>query len=411
MSVLLPQAQMLGIVGLLVINTGITPGSTGSDPSGSTGTAHPTQSQTASGVFEGVSCRSAKACTAVGESITNTGNQVTLAEHWNGKAWSVQPTPNPQGARDSGLAAVSCAAANACTAIGASSNSAGFSAPFAEQWNGTSWTVEPVPNLGTAGSSSQLIGVSCASATACMAVGYYLNSTGNTVTLADYWNGAQWAADTTPNPPGAAESILSAVSCQRKKACTAVGHYNASNGQPLLAEHWNGKNWAIQTIPSPQGTAQSFSTAISCASGRICMMTGAYTIGQTYLTVAERRDDGNWAIQSTANPSDSQNLFFGLSCHGAQACTGVGYFINNQGAQVALAERWNGTTWTTQVTSNPGGERNVLTAISCPSASECTAVGLLQLAQGTELTVAERWDGSHWVVQPTPSLAAAKAGG
>jgi hypothetical protein len=37
-------------------------------------------------------------------------------------------------------------------------------------------------------------------------------------------------------------------------------------------------------------------------------------------------------------------------------------------------------------------------------------VGLLQLAQGPELTVAEQWNGSQWVVQPTPILAEAKSG-
>jgi hypothetical protein len=409
-SVLQTQAQLMGIVGLLAINVGVMPGESVSNPPYTARTVQPAQSQTASGVFEGVSCPSAKTCTAVGESITNAGVQVTLAEHWNGKAWSVQPTPSPGDRQNSNLAAVSCVSASACTAVGAFTNSLGFGVPFAEQWDGIKWMVEPVPDLGSADSTSELTGVSCMSADACMAVGSYLNSTGDVVTLADYWNGAQWAAVTTPNPAGTDTSILSAVSCKRKQACTAVGYYYANNAQLLLAERWNGKAWAIQTISNPPDTTQSFPRAISCPSGRTCMMAGGYVIGRTDLTLAEQRDRGSWTVQSTANPSDSQNLFLGLSCHGRQACTGVGYFINNQGAQVALAENWNGANWTAQVTPNPGGERNVLTGVSCPSASECIAVGLLQLAQGPELTVAERWDGTQWVLQPTPSLASAKPG-
>jgi hypothetical protein len=39
-----------------------------------------------------VSCLSAAACWAVGESGT-TGPDRTLAEHWNGRSWSIVRTP------------------------------------------------------------------------------------------------------------------------------------------------------------------------------------------------------------------------------------------------------------------------------------------------------------------------------
>jgi hypothetical protein len=410
MSAFRPQAQLIGIIiSLLGINVGIMPEISVSNPPEAARTAQPASSQAASDFFDGVSCPSAKACTAVGESITNAGIQETLAERWNGNDWSVQSTPNPDGAQNSGLTAVSCASMRACTAVGAFT-SGGFGVPFAEQWDGVKWVVEPVPDLTRADSTSELTGVSCASADACMAAGYYVNSAGDVVTLADYWNGARWSAVTTPNPAGTDTSILNAVSCTRKKACTAVGYYNGNNAQLLLAERWNGKVWAIQTIPDPPDTTQSFPRAISCASRGTCMTAGGYVSGLTDLTLAEERDRGDWAIRSTTNPSDSQNLFLGLSCPGRKACTGVGYSINNQGAQVALAENWNGAAWTTETTPDPGGERNVLIGVSCPSASECIAVGLLQLAQGPELTLAERWDGTQWVLQPTPSLASAKRG-
>jgi hypothetical protein len=43
---------------------------------------------------------------------------VTLAEHWNGSRWAIQPTPNPTGQAPSVLSGVSCTAATACTAVG-----------------------------------------------------------------------------------------------------------------------------------------------------------------------------------------------------------------------------------------------------------------------------------------------------
>ena len=45
----------------------------------------------------GASCTSASACTAVGDYVTSTGASKTLAERWNGTAWTLQSTPNPSG--------------------------------------------------------------------------------------------------------------------------------------------------------------------------------------------------------------------------------------------------------------------------------------------------------------------------
>jgi hypothetical protein len=49
-------------------------------------------------------------------------DEVTLAERWNGRRWSIERTPNPAGAKASELEAVSCAPATTCTAVGHSDN-------------------------------------------------------------------------------------------------------------------------------------------------------------------------------------------------------------------------------------------------------------------------------------------------
>ena len=43
---------------------------------------------------------------------------VTLAESWNGFAWTNQPTPDPNGAYRSALAAEACVTSTICTAVG-----------------------------------------------------------------------------------------------------------------------------------------------------------------------------------------------------------------------------------------------------------------------------------------------------
>jgi hypothetical protein len=45
------------------------------------------------------------------------------------------------------------------------------------------------------------------------------------------------------------------VSCASASACTAVGDYYTSVTRTTLAERWNGTNWTIQGTPSPAAAA------------------------------------------------------------------------------------------------------------------------------------------------------------
>ena len=45
-------------------------------------------------------------------------SEKTVAERWNGKEWSVQTTPNPTAATHSLFEGVSCGSRIACTAVG-----------------------------------------------------------------------------------------------------------------------------------------------------------------------------------------------------------------------------------------------------------------------------------------------------
>jgi|SRR5690349_6338439 len=78
------------------------------------------------------------------------------------------------------LSSVSYASASACIAVGTSADT------LAELWNGAAWSVDPTPpsppSLETAG---HLVGVSCISATSCTAVGGWFNSGENELTLAE----------------------------------------------------------------------------------------------------------------------------------------------------------------------------------------------------------------------------------
>ncbi len=359
----------------------------------------------ANGVLSGVSCTAATVCTAVGSSTNSAGTGVTLAERWNATSWAIQSTPNPTGATSSHLQGVSCTAASACTAVGSYTNSAGTGVTLAERWNGTSWAIQTTPNPSGA-KSSELWGVSCTAASACSAVGDYQNSTGTRVTLAERWNGTSWTIQTTPNPSGAKSTELEGVSCTTASACTAVGYYENSAGTFVtLAERWTGTSWAIQTTPNPSGAKSSALSGVSCTTASACTAVGSYTNSAgTGVTLAERWTGTSWAIQTTPNPSGAKSsALSGVSCTTASACTAAGSYTNSAGTEVTLAERWNATSWTIQTTPNPSGTQGSdLSGVSCTSATACTTVGDNAVSYENQ-TLAERWTGTSWTIQTTPN--------
>jgi hypothetical protein len=175
-----------------------------------------------------VSCTSASACSAVGSYVNSSGVEVTLAERWNGTSWSIQSTPNPTEAKGNVLRGVSCTSSSACVAVG-SDYTGGFPSSaystLAEVWNGTSWSIQSIPNP-TGEKGIVLSGVSCTSSSACTAVGDYVNSSGSEVTLAEVWSGTSWTIQSTPNPSEANAAAMSGVSCTSAVLCTAVGDFS-----------------------------------------------------------------------------------------------------------------------------------------------------------------------------------------
>jgi hypothetical protein len=132
--------------------------------------------------LQGVSCTSGNACTAVGSYYKGPNKSRTLAERWNGSKWSIQHTKNPTGFPNASLNGVSCRSTKACTAVGATSGQIVLDATLVEQWSGRRWAVQRSADPGT---DSQLWGVSCGSAGPCTAVGWYLKASGPQKTLVE----------------------------------------------------------------------------------------------------------------------------------------------------------------------------------------------------------------------------------
>jgi len=361
-------------------------------------------------------CTSVGMCMAVGATDVNSSpsRNVTLAEAWDGTVWSIESTPNPNGVIPALLYAVSCSSGTTCTAVGGHTPLAGARGDtpgliLVETWNGSAWAVAAAPNPAGA-TQANLAGVSCASATLCTAVGAYA-ANGTLVTLAEAMNGTQWAIQATPNPANL-DAELSGVSCISATACTAAGTSTDPNtgATATLAEIWNGTQWAMQTTPNPANMSAEFS-GVSCTSATACTAVGTATDPNTFAsaTLAEIWNGTQWSIQTTPNPTNTSSGLSGVSCTSATACTAVGTAYDSvTGASATLAEMWNGTQWSIQTSPNPANMYPVLSGVSCTSVTACTAVGTaVDSVTGASATLAERWDGSVWSIQTTANPARA----
>lgn len=144
-----------------------------------------------------------------------TDDPVPLIEHWNGSTWSTDRTPTPTVRGWSvWLSAVSCASRSACVAVGLSYTGYSRPAPLAERWDGSAWSIESVSRHGGA---EALDGVSCTSSDDCLAVGY-----GHTA-VAVYLDAGRWSAqDIQFGDPRGRSNALTSVSCTAGR-CAAVG--------------------------------------------------------------------------------------------------------------------------------------------------------------------------------------------
>jgi hypothetical protein len=86
-------------------------------------------------------------------------------------------------------------------------------------------------------------------------------------------------------------------------------------------------------------------------------------------------------------------------------CVAVGDYFTSSGAPFALAETWNGTTWTPAKVSGTAG--TALSSVSCLSAKNCLAVGSHETFSGTGAPIADTWNGKAWkqVKVPAPAHA------
>lgn len=353
----------------------------------------------------GVSCSGASSCLAVGYYTGVTGKQ-PLAESWDGSVWSAGAPAVPAGGTDVFLLGVSCPAPWSCQAVGHYDDDVSGQEPLAEAWDGSGWTAATPP--APAGATDPVLAaVSCPASTSCEAAGYSTDAAGGFAPLVESDRRHRWTAGTPPLPPGGTEGLLFGVSCRTASSCEAVGQYFTASGDRLpFAESWNGVQWRPSVPPVAAG-ASGVLYGVSCPRPGRCRASGVYTsdAGVT-RPLAESWNGTAWSAQIPPTPPGGRDpVLVGASCRSTSACQSAGSYVDRAGAVEPLAETWHGSTWRATTPPVPDRVTNpALSAVSCPSASLCQAVGAFTAPGDAQRPLAETWRGAGWSESTWPGL-------
>jgi len=227
-----------------------------------------------------------------------------------------------------------------------------------------------------------------------------------------HWNGAQWSAVPSPNPP-AVDNRLSGVAAISATDAWAVGwtvNPTGPNGhgrfdQPLI-EHWNGRHWTLAADPLP--STDYYLTAVAAVSSVDVWAVG--TIPGGTRTIIAHWDGRRWRVVSGAalgpagralgpagGSGPAGGALYAVTAIAVDDVWTVGDIVGSY--RTPLIEHWNGRRW--QVSAGPAfpGITGRLVGVSALTGHDVWAVGGYgsnPYGVGGPLIV--HWDGVRWRV-------------
>jgi hypothetical protein len=283
----------------------------------------------------------------------NTGDVVTLAEHFNGTSWTSVPIPNPAGGFGGVLSGVAAVAGNNVWAVGHSVSLDSFGESVAstlvEHFNGTSWSIVPSPNPASGG---VLTAVTAISANNIWAVGHMgIGRGGN---LIEHYDGTSWSVVASPQGP---DTFLNGVSGTSANDVWAVG--SIGRGDSIQILHFDGTSWStVSGLPADS----ELNSVVAIAPNNV------WAVGADI----EHFDGTSWSI--VPSPGVGQ---FHLGSISASSANNI-YAVGGGGI-----EHFDGTSWSivsAQVPPNTGGAS--FSAVTTLSDGTAIAVGLAQPLTG-----------------------------
>jgi hypothetical protein len=261
-----------------------------------------------------------------------------IGMQWNGTTWTVTPMPHPSGGAllytvtavprtDEYLAAGEACTSQACPAA------------YILDWDGTSWSKMTLPHFGE---STDIASISASSPTNAWAVGQECNDVrGNCNPITLFWNGKAWSSVKIPKLNSIYADVYQVVDVSPVDVW-AVG----SSIFGPYALNYNGHAWVNVAIPGSSQYGGALNSAASIP-----------------------RTSELWAVEAAS------------------------------GGQFLL--KWNGTSW--HGFGLPLHGYYSLNDVAASSTSNAWLVGTSQSATGTEPSLTVHWNGLKWIKVKSPS--------
>ena len=362
-----------------------------------------------SNLLLGSTCSNSWNCWSVGgsfSSLNGGGGPSALFEHWSGTSWTAGSGATIPGSSASLLWDVTCVTGSNCWAVGVDEpGNNGDPSPLAEQWNGSTWSVVPTPDV-----TGYLFSVTCVTSADCWAAGTTTTDDGNSDPLNGFilhWDGTSWS--TTPTQPsGQTYDQFNSVTCASASDCWAVGFAGPNalsnnflpNVMPNVAgdssfvEHWDGSAWTITAAPSAPSPSGTYLADVTCTSSVQCWAVGATmdTNGNPSATLVDQWDGTSWSTIPSPNPSSAE-ILTDVTCLGPSQCwasgaQGVSSGQNQNGSPSPMIESWNGSAWSVDPSPNVVAY-GYLNSVACTSGSGCFSTGFAITGSNNNNTVIE----------------------
>lgn len=186
----------------------------------------------------------------------------------------------------------------------------------------------------------------------------------------------------------------------------------SGSAPPPSRDHWTSQAKKRDGEVTGEGTSSKLGTRNAIRRRRLPIGAAAIVLVAINLiptsalaasSVPPSQSGTGWSIQKTASPRVKNGSLFGVSCFEHGRCLAVGSF-NGIGGTSPLAELSGWAASTSEVPPVPnGGTHGSLEAVSCPSSSECVAVGSFTTVGGTQVPLSDEWNGSSWSVLQSQS--------
>jgi hypothetical protein len=174
---------------------------------------------------------------------------------------------------------------------------------------------------------------------------------------------------------------------------------SAVKGKPVIL---TGSGWSV--VPSPSiGILDNNLTAVSGGSANDVWAVGSYVPSSSGVlaAMAEHFDGTSWTELPLPNVGPNENSLLGVSAIPSGRAWAVGYFVNAEFNQQTLVEHFDGTSWAVIPSPSPGARQNILYGVAAIADGDVWAVGAVEDATGLWHTLTEHWDGKTWSVVPS----------